>query len=125
MPTLVFDPPPAELEALLERRRDWGADRHDEVWEGVLHVIPLASVEHGRLFVELARLLGRLADAAELELTGGIGIGAGPGPSSSPNGWTGEPRVKFEAGPPEGRPHLSSRSRRAGPGARHVGRAAV
>ena len=76
MPVLVFDPPPAELEALLERRRRWGADRHDEVWEGVLHVIPLPSVEHERLVIKLCRLLGPHADAAELEITGGIGIGA-------------------------------------------------
>ncbi|MEA2198135.1 MAG: hypothetical protein QOJ25_2186 [Solirubrobacteraceae bacterium] len=76
MPTLVFDPAPAELEALLERRRDWGADRHDEVWEGVLHMIPPPSVEHERLVVKLVQLLSPLAEAAELELTGAIGIGA-------------------------------------------------
>ena len=76
MPTLVFDPPPPELEALLERRREWGADRHDEVWEGVLHMIPPPSVEHERLVVELVHLLGPLAAGAELVLTGAIGIGA-------------------------------------------------
>jgi Uma2 family endonuclease len=75
MPTLVFDPPPAELEALLERRRDWGADRHDEVWEGVLHMIPPPSFEHERLQAKLIRLLGPYADAAQLTITGGIGIG--------------------------------------------------
>lgn len=76
MPTLVFDPPPAELEAILERRRQCGADRHDEVWEGVLHMIPPPSVEHERLLTKLVRLLGPHADAAGLEITGGIGIGA-------------------------------------------------
>jgi hypothetical protein len=76
MPTLVFDPPPAELEAILERRRRSRADRHDEVWEGVLHMIPPPSVEHGRLLIKLGGLLSPHADAAQLEITGGIGIGA-------------------------------------------------
>ncbi|MGO9791504.1 MAG: Uma2 family endonuclease [Solirubrobacteraceae bacterium] len=79
MPTLVFDPPPAELEAVLERRRRSGADRHDEVWEGVLHMIPPPSVEHERLLIKLGRLLGPHADAAQLEITGGIAIGADKG----------------------------------------------
>ena len=76
MPTLVFDPPPVELEAILERRRQAGADRHDEVWEGVLHMIPPPSVDHERLLTKLVRLLGPYADAAGLDITGGIGIGA-------------------------------------------------
>jgi Uma2 family endonuclease len=76
MPTLVFDPPPAELEAIFERRRHSGADRRDEVWEGVLHMIPPPSVEHERLLIMLGRLLGPHADAAQLEITGGIAIGA-------------------------------------------------
>jgi Uma2 family endonuclease len=75
MPTLVFDPPPAELEQLLERRRQLEQDRRDEVWEGVLHMIPPPSVEHERIAMILARILGPLADAAELILTGTIGIG--------------------------------------------------
>ena len=36
MATLVNDPPPAEFEALLERRRGLGQDLFDEVWDGVL-----------------------------------------------------------------------------------------
>jgi hypothetical protein len=40
MRTLLPDPPPAELEALLERRTKLGQDRKDEVWEGVLHLVP-------------------------------------------------------------------------------------
>jgi|HubBroStandDraft_6_1064221.scaffolds.fasta_scaffold05499_2 hypothetical protein len=48
MPTLVLDPQPAWVERLLEERRRSGADRRDEVWEGVLHVIPPPSVEHER-----------------------------------------------------------------------------
>ncbi|MGA2925158.1 MAG: Uma2 family endonuclease [Solirubrobacteraceae bacterium] len=77
MPTLVFDPQPAELEALLERRREWGADRWDEVWDGVLHMIPPPSHEHQRLASRLHEVLGPLARAAGLELTGEIGLGSG------------------------------------------------
>jgi Uma2 family endonuclease len=76
MPTLVFDPQPAALEALIEQRRQWGADRRDEVWEGVLHMVPPASVEHERVLSVLKRVLGPHADAAGLVLVGSIGIGA-------------------------------------------------
>ena len=40
VPTLVLDPPPADFEALLERRRKLGQDLLDEVWEGVYHMNP-------------------------------------------------------------------------------------
>ena len=40
MPTLVNDPPPAEFEELLERRRRLGQDLFDEGCDGVLHVNP-------------------------------------------------------------------------------------
>ncbi|MGI8903491.1 MAG: Uma2 family endonuclease [Solirubrobacteraceae bacterium] len=76
MSTLVIGSPPPELEALLERRRRAGADRHDEVWEGgVLHMNPPPSYEHERLLALLAHLLHPYADAAGLEITGGVGLG--------------------------------------------------
>src|ERR1700752_5007422 len=75
MPTLVFDPAPGELTELIARRRELGLDRRDEVWEGDLHMIPPASHEHERLSAQLIRLLGPLADAADLEITGPVGIG--------------------------------------------------
>ncbi|MGI8413509.1 MAG: hypothetical protein ACR2QA_13710 [Solirubrobacteraceae bacterium] len=53
MRTLLSDPPPAEFEELLERRRRWGADRRDEVWEGVLHMNPAPSIAHGDLVAQL------------------------------------------------------------------------
>jgi hypothetical protein len=40
MPTLVMDPAPAEIDALIERRRRLDLDHYDEVWEGVLHMNP-------------------------------------------------------------------------------------
>lgn len=69
MPTLVLDPPPPELVALLERRRRAGLDRLDEVWEGVLHMIPAPSHAHAVVAQQLAELLGPLARRAGLEAT--------------------------------------------------------
>jgi len=66
MPTLVLGNPPPELVALLERRRCAGVDRLDEVWEGVLHMVPGPSFEHARISQQLAELLGPLASAAGL-----------------------------------------------------------
>jgi len=57
MRTLVLDPPPAQLEALLEQRRRTGTDKHDEVWEGVYHVIPVGGIAHSLVAAQLAVLL--------------------------------------------------------------------
>ncbi|HEX5307741.1 MAG TPA: Uma2 family endonuclease [Solirubrobacteraceae bacterium] len=67
MRTLLPDPPPAELKALLERRRKLGQDRKDEVWEGVLHVVPAPSHRHGNLSQQLAVILNGPAHAASLQ----------------------------------------------------------
>jgi Uma2 family endonuclease len=40
----------------------------DEVWDGVLHVIPAPSFEHAEIATQLARLLGPPADAAGLTI---------------------------------------------------------
>jgi Uma2 family endonuclease len=69
MPTLVLDPPPPELRALLDRRRRSGLDRLDEVWVGVLHMIPAPGHAHARVAQQLAELLGPLAREAGLEAT--------------------------------------------------------
>ena len=66
MPTLVLGTPPPELEALLERRREAGVDRLDEVWEGVHHMVPGPSFEHAHVAQRLGELLGPLARAAGL-----------------------------------------------------------
>ncbi|MGI8903511.1 MAG: Uma2 family endonuclease [Solirubrobacteraceae bacterium] len=75
MPTLIPDPLPVEVEALLERRREWGADRHDEVWEGVLHMSPPPSSRHELLVVQLTAALLPLAKAQGLAVLGAAGIG--------------------------------------------------
>lgn len=74
--TLVLDPVPADFDALLERRRRLGIDLHDEVWQGVLHMVPAPHSAHGRLERRVARLLDAPADAAGLEASGPINIGS-------------------------------------------------
>lgn len=76
MPTLVLDPTPAEFDALVERRRRLGIDLHDEVWEGVLHVVPGPNSAHGKLDRRVARLLDEPAQAAGLEPVGPVNIGS-------------------------------------------------
>jgi Uma2 family endonuclease len=75
MPTLVRDPQPAEFEALLEKRRRLGQDLLDEVWEGVLHMNPAPAGRHGMLESQLVRILGPLADATGLVITGIFNLG--------------------------------------------------
>jgi len=63
MRTLVLDPPPPQLQELIEQRRRTGADRHDEVWEGVYHMIPAAGFGHSLIAAQLAVLLDAPARA--------------------------------------------------------------
>ncbi|MGI8903700.1 MAG: Uma2 family endonuclease [Solirubrobacteraceae bacterium] len=76
MPTLVLDPPPADFQALLERRRRIGADRRDEVWKGVLHMTPAPSAAHARLAAQVLILLAPSAAAAGLEPSTDFNLGA-------------------------------------------------
>jgi len=74
--TRLSDPPPAELQEVLERRRRSGADRHDEVWEGVLHMMPTPSGAHMDVQQQLAVLLDAPARAVGLfPRIGGVNIG--------------------------------------------------
>ena len=66
MPTLVRDPPPAEFEALLERRRRLGQDLMDEVWNGVYHLNPAPHRQHANVVQQLAEILGVPARKAGL-----------------------------------------------------------
>ncbi len=75
MRTLLHDPLPAEVEALLERRRRLGLDRKDEVWEGVLHVVPAPSHRHSALGAQVKRLLAAPATAAGLTVTDDFNLG--------------------------------------------------
>ena len=59
----------------LARRKAWGLDRHDEMWEGVLHMTPAPNVEHQRV---LDRLIGflepRLREDGRGALLSGINV---------------------------------------------------
>ena len=77
MPTLVLDPQPAELAALIERRRRLGQDLFDEVWDGVLHMNPAPAGGHARVDQQLAEVLGALARQAGLTATGPFNLGEG------------------------------------------------
>jgi Uma2 family endonuclease len=55
---------PEELRALDERRRRSGLHRLDEVWEGVLHIVPAPSGEHADITQQLAVALDGPARAA-------------------------------------------------------------
>ncbi len=71
MATVVLDPYAYELDALKERRRVSGLDRLDEVWNGVLHMVPAPNYEHARSTQQLAEILGPLARAVALVPTMG------------------------------------------------------
>lgn len=44
-------------ERLIDQRRAWGADHHDEVWEGVYMLVPLPNNEHQQIVFRLASIL--------------------------------------------------------------------
>jgi Uma2 family endonuclease len=73
--TVVLGPRPAELEALIERRRRLGQDLYDEVWEGEYHVVPGPSFSHADLQAELIAILRPLARARGLRVTGAFNVG--------------------------------------------------
>ncbi len=64
MSVVFLDGQEPEVVALLARRTELGQDGHDEVWEGVLHVVPHASRAHAHLQYELAVHLGPRVEAA-------------------------------------------------------------
>lgn len=75
MKTVVLGPRPAELEALIERRRALGVDLFDEMWEGEYHMVPAAAAAHGYLDNVLAVLLDPPARQAGLTGTGPFNLG--------------------------------------------------
>lgn len=75
MKTVVLGPPPAELQALIERRRALGIDIFDEVWEGSYHLAPALSATHALVDNVLAVLLHPLTQGAGLTGTGSFNLG--------------------------------------------------
>lgn len=55
MAVLVTDP--RIEERLKEQRRAWGADRYDEVWEGIYMMAPLPNSEHRQIVSRLVSIL--------------------------------------------------------------------
>jgi len=64
MQTLISEPLPTEVQELLARRKQWRADTHDEVWEGVLHVVPAPHDRHADMQAQVVEKLGPLSAAA-------------------------------------------------------------
>lgn len=62
MKVLLLDAP----QAMLDERRRLGHDVRDEMWDGVLHVVPPPGGPHQRLNTELVLVLGRLAKSRGL-----------------------------------------------------------
>jgi Uma2 family endonuclease len=63
------------VQDLIERRKRLGQDRKDEVWEGVLHLVPGPSHRHSKLSAQVKRLLASPAAAAGLEVTDDFNVG--------------------------------------------------
>jgi Uma2 family endonuclease len=77
MRTVVLDPPTAGLGEVLERRRRSGLDRMDEIWEGVLHMVPAPNSGHGDVESQLHAILRPLARRAGLTMIGQSNLGEG------------------------------------------------
>ena len=75
MRTLVLDPTPPEVVALLERRRAFGQDGYDEVWDGVYHMVPAAHSRHAKVQADLLAILRSYASAAGFVVYGPFNLG--------------------------------------------------
>lgn len=75
MRTVVLGEPPADFQALLDRRRRLGQDRYDEVWEGTYVMAPAPRQSHAAVQTQLVRLLAEPAQAAGLTDTGPFNLG--------------------------------------------------
>lgn len=64
---------PADLAAWYEDRRERGADRHDEVWQGVYIVAPDANTEHQRFATRLATVFDSLL-ATRADIYAGVNV---------------------------------------------------
>jgi Uma2 family endonuclease len=66
MATMILDQQYAEQ--LIEQRRAWGADKFDEVWEGIYMMAPLANFEHQNLAGKFCYILTELLGWSELDV---------------------------------------------------------
>lgn len=70
MRALMLDVP----KSLLEERHRKGLDRLDEMWEGVLHMVPPPSYAHQRLGSRLVAALTPVADSLGVSIVYAVGI---------------------------------------------------
>lgn len=61
-------------ESMLEERRRLGHDRFDEVWEGVLHMVPPASLPHMRTETDLENALRKIVSSRDLHVVHEAGL---------------------------------------------------
>lgn len=72
MVALITDP---QLQAdLIAQRRASGADRYDEVWEGVYVMSPLADLEHQELATRLTKILLSVTDEQRDKVFAGCNV---------------------------------------------------
>jgi Uma2 family endonuclease len=74
--TIIRGPRPPEVEAWLERRRQAGLDRFDEVWGGRYVVAPDPHLNHGRTQLGAPALLLSAARRLHLHAAGTFNLGA-------------------------------------------------
>jgi len=73
MTLMILDP--GLEERLIEERRAWGADKYDEVWEGVYVMAPLPDNEHQEIAARLIRILDQtLGDADSAQVRPGVNL---------------------------------------------------
>jgi Uma2 family endonuclease len=70
MRAVMLDVPPS----LLDERRRFGQDRFDELWNGVLHMVPPPSFLHQTIGTELANFLGPRLAARGIRVLIGTGV---------------------------------------------------
>jgi Uma2 family endonuclease len=62
-------------ESILEERRQLGHDRFDEVWDGVIHMVPFPTTRHACVVTDLSNALDQIATRRGLRcFSQGIGI---------------------------------------------------
>ena len=71
---VLFLEQPQEVLDVLDRRRRWGADRWDEMWNGVLHVVPMPTGTMQRFNTEFLAMVAPLAKARGLKPYYTIGL---------------------------------------------------
>lgn len=75
--TVVISGEHAQVQELIQQRRDLGQDGHDEVWEGVYHVAPHAHAHHGIIQFEIAVILSPLVKRRGLVPSSEFNLGDG------------------------------------------------